>query len=44
VKKAAERDKSSRSKSCMANPKKLAAFYVAQGQEKPEKLWKVMKN
>jgi len=28
----------------MANPKKLAAFYVAQGQEKPEKLWKVTKS
>jgi len=28
----------------VANPKKLAAFYVAQGQEKPEKLWKVMKS
>jgi len=28
----------------MANPKKLAALYVAQGQEKPEKLWKVMKS
>jgi len=29
-------------KSHVANPKKLAAFYVAQGQEKPEKLWKVV--
>jgi len=28
----------------MPNPKKLAAFYVAQGQEKPEKLQKVMKS
>jgi len=37
VKKAAKRDKSGRSK-------KLAAFYVAQGQEKPEKLRKVKKS
>jgi len=28
----------------MANLKKLAAFYVSQGQEKPEKLWKVVKS
>jgi len=28
----------------MANLKKLAAFYIAQGQEKPEKLWKVLKS
>jgi len=28
----------------MANLKKLAAFYVAQGQEKPEKLQKVTKS
>jgi len=31
-------------KSHMANLKKLAAFYVAHRQEKPEKLWKVMKS
>jgi len=28
----------------MANQKKLATFCVTQGQEKPEKLWKVMKS
>ena len=31
-------------KSHVATLKKIAAFYVAQGQEKPEKLLKVMKS